>query len=204
MPVDVDVVAETERAQALLAPARLELLEHLAQPDSAAGLARRLGLPRQRVNYHLRELESQHLIEVVEERRRGNCVERTYRRTGQAYTISTAALGRLGTTPEDVQDRFSSAFQIALASRAVRELGALQSGARSARKKLPTFALEVDVRFASAEARNAFAGELADAVAELVRKHHDEESRGGRAFRFYLGAYPRPRGAPPAATGDAD
>jgi DNA-binding transcriptional ArsR family regulator len=189
----VDVVEETERAQALLQPARLELLERLREPGSAAAVARDLGLPRQRVNYHLRELEENGLVELVEERRRGSCVERVVRRTGDAYAISPAALGRLGTSPDGIQDRFSAAYQIALASRTIRELGALQTGAREARKKLPTLALEVDVRFASAAQRNAFADELADAVARLVSRYHDERAPKGRVFRFHLGAYPRPR-----------
>lgn len=191
--VPVDVIDEPRRAQVLLHPARLELLEQLAEPGSAAGLARRLGLPRQRVNYHLRELEAQRLVEVVEESRRGNCVERVYRRTGGAYAISSAALGRLGSSPEDVQDRFSAAYQIALASRAIRDLGGLQEGARRAGKKLPTFALETEVRFASPETRHAFAEELSEAVAALVAKYHDDEAAGGRVFRFHVGAYPRPR-----------
>lgn len=192
MPVAVDVIEDAERAQALLHPARLELLENLAEPGSAAALARRLGLPRQRINYHLRELEGQRLVELVDEKRRGSCVERTFRRTGRSYTISTAALGDLGTTPADIQDRFSSAYQIALASQAVRDLGSLQVGAQTAGKKLPTFALAVEVRFASAAKRHAFADELAEAVADLVRRYHDERAPEGRRFRFYLGAYPRP------------
>lgn len=195
MSVAVDVIEDPRRAQVLLHEARIELLEHLAEPGSAAALARKLGLPRQRVNYHLRELESQNLIELVEERRKGNVTERIYRRTGRSYTISTRALGELGTKPEDIQDRFSAAFQIALASRAIRELAALSAGAEAAKKKLPTFALEVDVRFASAAKRSAFADELAATIADLVRKHHDEKAPNGRAFRFYLGAYPRPKTA---------
>ena len=58
---------------------RLRLVRELVEPDSAAGLAKRLGLPRQRLNYHLRELEAAGLLELVEERRRGNCVERIVR-----------------------------------------------------------------------------------------------------------------------------
>lgn len=188
----VDVVEETERAQVLLHPARLELLANLTEPNSAAGLARRLGLPRQRVNYHLRELEAQRLVELSEERRNGSVVERFYRRTGEAYAISTAALGRLGTTPGEVQDRFSSAYQIALASQAVRDLGALQTGAKTAGKKLATFALELEVRFATAERRHAFAEELTAAVAGLVSRYHDESAASGRTYRFYVGAYQRP------------
>ena len=195
MAFDVDVIESADRAQALLHGVRIELLEHLAEPDSAAGLGRRLGLPRQRVNYHLRELEREHLIELVEERRRGNVTERIYRRTGRSYAVSPKALGPIASNVDDVQDRFSSTYQIALASRVIGELGTLQAGAAAARKKLPTFALEVAVRFASGEDRNAFAEELADSVASLVRKYHDEKSARGRAFRFYMGAYPRPKDA---------
>ena len=187
----VDVIEETERAQVMLHPARLDLLDHLEQPASAATLARQMGLPRQRVNYHLRELERQRLVELVEERRRGSVAERIYQRTGRAYAISTAALGRLGSDPDMIQDRFSSAYQIALASRAVRDLGAMQVAAAAAGKKLPTLAAEVAVRFASPAERSAFAEELSDAVAELVKKYHDESADDGRWFQFYLGAYPR-------------
>jgi DNA-binding transcriptional ArsR family regulator len=191
--VEVDVIEDTRRAQVLLQEGRIRLLEHLAEPSSAAALARRLDLPRQRVNYHLRELESQRLIELCEERRRGNVVERVYRRTGRSYAISTAALGQLGSRPDEIEDRFSAAFQIALASQAIREIATLAAGAAKAHKKLPTFALEVAVRFGSAARRSEFADALAAAVADLVREYHDEKTPGGRTFRFYVGAYPKPR-----------
>ena len=194
MTRDLEVVADAERARVLLQENRLALLEHLGEPASAADLARRLDLPRQRINYHLRELEAADLVEVVEERQRGNVTERTYRRSGSRFVLSDAALGPLGPDPAELEDRFSSAYQVALAARAVRELGALRSGARAAGKRLPTFALEVDVRFASAERRGAFAEKLAAAVADLVRKYHDDDAPRGRVQRFYLGSYPRPKG----------
>ena len=191
----VAVIEEAERARSLLHPARRELLEALAEPSSAVELARRLDLPRQRVNYHLRELESSRLVELVEERRRGSVVERVYRRTATTFAISTQALGALGTDPDGIRDRFSSAFQVALASRAVDELGRLREGARAAGQKLPTFSLDVEVRFASPAERSRFASELAGAVAELVERYHDEEAPEGRPFRFFAGGYPKPKEA---------
>lgn len=193
MTATVEVIDEPARAQSLLNPARLELLENLEEPASAAALARRLELPRQRVNYHLRELEAHRLVECVEERRRGNAVERIYRRTVGAYAISTAALGALGTNPDTIRDRFSSDYQVALASRAVAELGSLRAAADAAGKRLATFALEADVRFTSPEARHEFAKELADEFARLVAKYHDERALEGRTSRLYFGAYPRPK-----------
>ena len=77
-----------------------QLYQQLAEPDSASGVARRLGLPRQQVNYHLRELEKQGFLEFIEERRKGNCMERLVRATARTYLISPEALGHLGPTPE--------------------------------------------------------------------------------------------------------
>jgi DNA-binding transcriptional ArsR family regulator len=192
----VEVLEDAGRARSLLSPPRRAILESLDQPASAAELARRLEQPRQRVNYHLRELEQQALVELVEERRRGSVVECTWKRSAGAFAISPTAIGSLGGLEQEselLQDRFSSAFQIALASRALRDLARLRAGARAAKKKLPTFALETEVRFASAAARSAFAEELAATVATLVQRYHDEQAPRGRSFRFYLGAYPRPK-----------
>lgn len=194
MSNELQVVDEPQQARALLHEVRLELLRQLDEPASAATLARRLELPRQRVNYHLRELEAHALVELVEERRRGSATERIYRRAGQSYTLSNAALGPLGSDPDELEDRFSSAYQIALASRAVEELGALRAGAAEAGQRLPTFALDVAVRFADAERRNAFADALAAAVADLVREYHDDRAPRGRTFRFTVGGYPLPKG----------
>ena len=64
---DVAVIEDPAVAAAALDPIRSKLLAELATPGSAAGLAARVGLPRQKVNYHLRALEAKGLVE----RRRG-------------------------------------------------------------------------------------------------------------------------------------
>lgn len=196
-PDAVQLVGDAGGAQALLHPTRQRLLEALTEPDSAAGIARRLGLPRQLVNYHLKELHAQNLVVLVETRQRGNATERLFRRSAAGYTIAPQALGRLAAEAEGERpgERYSSAHQVALANRVLRELTELRAGAEAAGQSLPTFALEVDVRFASAAARSAFAQELSDAVAELVRRHHDASAPRGRTFRCYLGAYPKPKSA---------
>jgi DNA-binding transcriptional ArsR family regulator len=54
----VQIVRDPAKAAVFLQPARLRMLEHLAgEPNSGSGLARLMDLPRQQVNYHLRELE---------------------------------------------------------------------------------------------------------------------------------------------------
>ncbi len=186
----IDVITGPDQAVVALQRTRRQLLAHLAEPDSAAGLARRLGVPRQRLNYHLRELEREGLIELVEERRKGNCVERIVRATARAFVISPDALGELGATPEEAADRFSSTYLVSAAARAMRDVAALQAGATRAGKRLSTFTLETDVRFATAEARARFAEELANAVAALAARYHDDRNPRGRRFRVLAAIHP--------------
>ena len=184
------IVRDARKAAALLQPARLAVLQHLGEPDSATGVARKLGLTRQQVNYHLRELEKEGFLEFIEERRKGNCNERIVRATARSYVISPEALGRLGNTPEQRRDRFSAAYLAATAARAIRDLAVLAVRAAKAGKRLATLTLETEIRFRSAEERNAFAEELATTVAGLAARYHDEKTPGGRPFRFLAGCYP--------------
>ena len=183
----VDVSA---RAASMLHPMRLRILDALREPGSASTVARQLGMPRQKVNYHLRELEKAGFLEEIEQRRAGNCIERIVRAKATHYLIDPVILGRLAADGASVPDRFSSAYLIALAAGTIRDLAALQHRAAKQKKRVATFALQTDVRFASAEARKAFTEELSNAVARLVAKYHDDETPGGRPFRFTIGAYP--------------
>jgi DNA-binding transcriptional ArsR family regulator len=198
----LNVVRTAEAAAVLLDPFRQQLLAHLAEPDSAAGLARRLRLPRQRINYHLRALEDAGLLELVEERRKGNCLERVVRATARAFVISPEALGPLGLTADVAADRFSSAYLIAAAGRAIRDVAALDAGARAAGQRIATLTLEADVRFASAASRAAFAEELAEAVARIAAKYHDARTPGGRRFRLLAAVHPTPTTEPTHETRD--
>jgi DNA-binding transcriptional ArsR family regulator len=189
----LEVVRRRDVAVTLLQPLRQEILETLEEPDSASGVARRLGLPRQKVNYHLRELEKGGLVELVEERRRGNCNERVVRAVARSYLISPEALGGLGSRPEQIQDRFSAAYLVATAGQAIRDVGEMQEGARAAGQRLATLTLSSEIRFASADDRNAYAEELAATLARLAAKYHDEEAPEGRRFRFFVGGHPVPK-----------
>lgn len=189
----VEMLEAAAATGALLHPLRATLLRELRKPDSAAGLARRLDLPRQKLNYHIRQLEDAGLVELVETRRRGNCTERILRATARSYLISPGVLGELAADPEQVEDRFSSAYLASLAGSVLDDLAQLRRRANEAGKRLPTLALHSEVRFASQQEQNAFAEELAAAIARLVGRYHDETAEGGRTFRLVTGAYPRPR-----------
>jgi DNA-binding transcriptional ArsR family regulator len=191
-PLPLHVIRDSAAAAALLDPTRQRLLAHLTEPDSATGLGRRLRLPRQRINYHLHALERAGLVELVEERRKGNCLERVVRATARAFVISPEALGALGPTAEAAGDRLSSAYLIAAAGRAIRDVASLEARARKAGKRIATLTLEADLRFASAASRAEFAEELADAVARLAAKYTDERAPGGRRFRLLAAIHPTP------------
>lgn len=186
----MEMVDHAAAAASMLHPMRLRILNALREPGSASGVARQLGLARQKVNYHLRELEKAGFLEEVEQRRAGNCIERIVRAKATHYLINPELLGTLAADGTSVEDRFSSAYLIALAAGAIRDLASLQQRAAKAKKRVATFALQTDVRFATAEDRRQFTEELANAVARLVAKYHDDETAGGRTTRFIVGAYP--------------
>src|SRR6266545_5118364 len=139
--LDVAVIEDAAAAESSLDPVRARLLAELAKPGSATMLAGRLGLPRQRVNYHVRELERHGLVELVEERRKGNVTERVLRATASSYVISPAALAAVQPDPARSPDRLSARWLLAVAARLVRDVGALIAGATRARKRAATFAL---------------------------------------------------------------
>jgi DNA-binding transcriptional ArsR family regulator len=188
---EVAVIADPAAAGVSLDPVRARLLAELVEPGSATTLARRIGLPRQKVNYHLRALERHGLVELVEERRKGNVNERWLRAAAQAYVISPSVLGAIAPDPDRSTDKLSARWLLALATRLLKELGELVTGAAKAKKPLATFGMDGDIRFANAEDRAAFAGELTDAVTRLVAKYHDEQSPTGRTHRIIIAIHPK-------------
>jgi hypothetical protein len=195
MTTDCSVVESTDQAAMLMDPVRLRILAHLREPESAAGVARVLGLPRQRVGYHIRALEQARLLRFVGERRRGNCVEHLLQATATFYVVGPRALGAMGAESDTVRDRFSSAYLIAAASRTIGQVGALREQALAAGRQLPTLTLESEVRFASPEDQRAFADELTDTFAALVAKYHDDRAERGRRFRIVIAGHPAPSAA---------
>ena len=187
---DVTVIDDPAAAEASLDPIRARLLAELAEPESASTLAARVGLTRQKANYHLRALERHGLVELVEERRKGNCTERVLQATAASYVISPTALSAVAPDPSREPDQRSARWLLAVAGRMVREVGELIAGASAARKPLATLGIDSEVRFASAKDRAAFAVELADAVNGLVAKYHDEAAPGGRRHRFVVALHP--------------
>jgi DNA-binding transcriptional ArsR family regulator len=186
---DVEVIESPAAAAVALDPIRARLLAELVEPGSAAILATRVGLARQKVNYHLRALEAHGLVELAEERKRGGITERILRATAAHYVVSPGALGDNAADPDKAADRLSAGYLVALAGRVVREVGNLARRADAAGKRLPTMAIDTEIRFRSADDRAAFADELTAAVLDLAARYHHDD---GRPHRLVVAAHPKP------------
>ncbi len=190
--MDVDVIEDPAAAIVALDPVRARLLAELATPGSASTLAPRVGLARQKVNYHLRLLESHGLVKQVEERRWGGLTERFVQATATSYIVSPSAMGDAACDPGKSRDRLSARYLVALAARLVREVAALARKADETGKRLPTLALDTEIRFRSAAERAAFTDQLTAAVTDLVARYHDASAPGGRWHRLVVAAHPMP------------
>jgi DNA-binding transcriptional ArsR family regulator len=188
---DVQVIEEPAAAAIALDPVRAKILAVLAEPGSATTVAKALGLPRQKVNYHLRLLEAHSLVREVELRRRRGLNERVVVATAQGYVLSPTTLGDSAADPARM-DRLSSRYLIAVAGRMVAEVAALARRAQASGTELATLALDTEVRFASARERAEFTRELSEAVTGLVARYHDERAPAGRWHRLVVAAHPRP------------
>ncbi|MGE3109580.1 MAG: helix-turn-helix domain-containing protein [Phycisphaerales bacterium] len=191
--IGIEVIDDPETAAVALEPVRSRLLSELAEPASAATLATRVGLTRQKVNYHLHALEGHGLVRLAEERKWGGLTERLLVATATSYVVSPRALGPVAVDPKREQDRLSASYLIALGARIVREVGDLVRRAREAGKRLATLSVDTEVCFRSPAERAAFSQELAEAVTRLVSKYHDERAPGGRAHRLVIVAHPLPQ-----------
>ena len=195
--LDIQVIDDPAAATVALEPTRSRLLSELAMPTSAATLAMRVGLARQKVNYHLRTLEAHGLVRLAQKRKWGGLTERLLVATASSYVVSPGALGPVAADPTREIDRLSASYLIALGARVVREVGDLVRRATETGKRLATLAVDTEVRFRSATERAAFSNELTEAITKLVSKYHDESAPGGRAHRLLVVAHPLPKKSDP-------
>src|SRR5437899_433775 len=189
--LDIQVIDDPAAATVALEPMRSRLLSELAAPASAATLAARVGVARQKVNYHLRALEAHGLVRLAQRRKWGGLTERLLVATAASYVVSPSALGPVAMDPDREVDRLSASYLIALGARIVREVGDLVRRAKKAGQRLATLAVDTEVRFRSPADRAAFTAELAAAITNLVAKYHDASAPGGRAHRLVIVAHPK-------------
>ena len=129
-------------------------------------------------------------MRVARTRKWGGLTERLLVASASSYVVSPEALGPAGVDPGQTKDRLSASYLIALAARAVREVGRLLRGAEAAGQKLATLSIDTEIRFRSPGERAAFTRELTEAVTSLGRRYHDAAAVEGRPHRLVVLSYP--------------
>ncbi len=183
---DVMVLDNPAAVASALDPIRSKMLAVLAEPHSATTLAAVVGLTRQKVNYHLRALETHGLVEPVQERTWGGITERIMQAVATNLVVSPAALQH--DVVEPGVDEMSASYLIAVASRAVVELGGIVRDV-TPKQRISTLTIDTVVGFATAADRAAFANDLQVAIHKLVAQYHHDD---GRPHRVVIASYPRP------------
>lgn len=197
-PADVECISEVQRAGVLLQPLRLEIVRRAREPQSAASIAGQIGLPRQKVNYHVRQLEEAGFLRRAGRRLKRNLVEQRYQATARSYLLAPQVLGPLRAAPGQAQDRFSAGYLLALTSQAQEDLSRLMEAAQAEDKRLATLSLSASIRFRSPEQRQEFTSALQEAVTDVIGRFTspdrapDGSPGEGRPYRLFLGCHPAP------------
>lgn len=197
----IDCVREFQRAATLLDPLRLEILRLAREPASSSELAARLGLPRQRVNYHVRLLARAGFLRRAGRRRRRNMIEQRYVAAAAAFLLSPELLGSIGPDWRRVGDSDSGAYLLALASQMETDLIRAGTAKPAGAEKETALTLKSQFRFLSPAQREQFTAALREAVVQVIARHTSPVSDGsaGKTYRLVLGCYPYlpEKGAPP-------
>lgn len=196
---ELETVADGARAAALFQhPVRQRIVGLARTPMSATEMAARLGLPRQRVNYHVRQLERARFLEKAEQRVRRNMIEQRYVATARSYVIAPELLGALAPHATAVHDAASAAALFAIASRVQDDLTRVVGEAGAQSKRVATLSLTADIRFSGPEQRAEFTRAIEAAVADIVGRHTSPFTKAdgtpgdGRPYRLFFGCHPIP------------
>lgn len=190
-PDPVFFVRDPETLQALAHPIRVQVLDALREPASAATVARRIGLPRQKVNYHLKELERAGLVRQIEERRVGNFVEALYAAVARTFLISPEVAWSGPRRMETLRSQHSLETLVLLGERLQRDAAGLLDRATFDNEQIASASVSAEVTFAHEEEREAFLSEYLEAIAPLLQRYG---SKDGAPYRVVLAAYPEVEG----------
>ena len=186
---------DLDTALLALAPVRRRILTALTEPASAAGLAERLGLPRQNIGYHLNALEAVGLVQLAGERRKRGFTERLF--IAARNHVFDPGMMQAPPDPDAVeaQDRHAADHLVSTASAMVRDVARMRQDAAAEGSRLLTLTVEADVTFAVPADFDAFTEEVSAAVTALARKY---AAPSGRRYRLTAVAHPAVAKSAPA------
>ena len=185
--MSVHVVSDLDSLQVLLHPLRIDILEALRTPASAATVARRLNVARQKVNYHLKELERAALVREVETRRTGNFIETLYEAVARTFIVSPEAAWSDPRRLDTLRHQHSLERLVAVGERLQRDAIMLLDRAAFDGEEIASACVEADVHFADEADRASFIDEYFTLLRELCDKYG---ARRGLPYRVVVAAHP--------------
>jgi len=176
---------DIEQAEALLKPARVEVLRTLAEPRSCTEVAAELDQTPQRVYYHVKRLVEAGLVVQVAERRVRGISEGLYQATAHSYWLSPRLVGRIG--DRRTHDQLSLGYLLDLMEEVQGEVAALDHSAEAGlADDLPSIGVSGEIRV-DPRRRQEFLDDLRDTLQDLFTRYGGDE---GDAFRLALACYP--------------
>jgi hypothetical protein len=199
---ELECVSDGARAAVLVQhPLRRWILAGARHPVSATELAAALGLTRQRVNYHVRQLVRAGYLRPAGKRVKRNLVERKYVATARSYVLLPQLLGPVAVTAPQEADPSSATYLLELATLAQQEVAGIAEVATRAGARQESESIMTELLFVDEVQRAAFVRALRSAVAGVLAEHARpytaEAGPSARPFRLVVGCYPMPdRGRP--------
>lgn len=181
-------VESHDALQALSHPTRVAMLDALREPASAASVARAIGQPRQRVNYHLKELEEAGLVERVGEERTGNFVASLYRAVASSFVVSPKVAWSDPRRAAALRHQHSLETLVDIGQRLQSDAAGLLDRAAFDGEEIASASVTVEVRFASEHDRAAFMKEYLRATRALLETYG---AKKGEPYRTVLAVYPK-------------
>ena len=158
-------------------------------PDSAASVARSIGLPRQKVNYHLKELARTRLVRATGERRKGHLIEKLYEAVAGTFVVSPRLALDNEQCERALRDQISLSHLLKLGEQLQQDAAGLLDRAAFDSEQIPSASVETEIRFADEQARSGFMEEYLVLLGPLLTNYG---ARSGRRFRVALATYPNP------------
>jgi len=168
-------------------PTRVAILDALREPASAATVARTIGQPRQRVNYHLKELEHAGLVERVGEERTGNFMSSLYRSVARSFVVSPKVAWADPRRVAAMRDQHSLETLVELGERLQRDAAELLDRAAFDGEQIASASVTADVRFATEDDRARFMDDYLRTLRGLLEKYGAKE---GETYRAAIAVYP--------------
>jgi len=183
----VHVVDDLEALQVLGHPLRVRILELLREPGSAATVAREVGETRQKVNYHLKELERVGLVAPIGERRAGNFIETLYEAAGRSFLVAPSVAWSDRRRVDALRQQHSLENLVMVGAQLQRDAISLLDRAAFDGEAIASAAVEADVHFADERDRGEFLEEYLATVQKLCDRYG---ARDGLPYRIVLAAHP--------------